>query len=83
MRGYRSSKVEQMVHQPAFPVVLATLFIVVLGWPMLRTSALGPGPAYAYVFLAWALVIAVLYLMSRSAGQPRSREPPSGGRPPS
>jgi ABC-type branched-subunit amino acid transport system permease subunit len=81
MRWYRSSRVEQMVHQPAFPVVLAALFIVLLGWPMLRSSALRPGAIYAYVFLAWALVIAVLYVMSRSAGQPRSRERPGAGRP--
>lgn len=69
---YRGSRVERMVRQPAFQVVLATLAIVFFCWPMLLASPMGPTAVYSFLFVAWAAVIFALFVMAR-AGQARAR----------
>jgi hypothetical protein len=77
---YRGSRVEQMVRQPAFSVVLATLGIVVFCWPMLLASPMRPRVVYSFLFVAWAAVIVALFVMAR-AGQGRAHGERPGGRP--
>jgi hypothetical protein len=72
--GYRDSRVARMMRQPAFPVALAALAVVLLGWPVLRPTPLSPRFAYTFVLVVWAVVILALFLMSRSDG---SRPPVS------
>ena len=73
--GSKGSRARAALRHPAFPVVLAGVALGLFCWPLLRTPPPDAPLAYAFMLGAWAVVIAVLFLMARSG----ESSAPSGG----
>jgi hypothetical protein len=62
-----NTRIDQLLHQPAFPFVLDGLAVALFSWPILRSPPASPASAYLYLFAVWGAVIFVLWLMARRA----------------
>ncbi len=65
--------------RPAFQWVLFLLGLVLFYWPFLAYGDQWPQPlAYYYLLAAWALMVLLLYLLSRALGPRLPRDRPPG-----
>ncbi len=67
MTRRENSRIDQLLRQPAFPVLLDGAALALLSWPILRTPPPSPGLAYLYLFAVWVALIFILFLMARRA----------------
>jgi hypothetical protein len=68
-----SSRAEGVLRHPVFQFVIAGCALALFSWPILRTPPPDAEFAYLFLFVAWAFIILVFFLMTRSAG-PRAPE---------
>jgi hypothetical protein len=66
-------KVRRLLHQSGFHVFTFYVFLLVLVWPILAIPGHQDLATFSrYLFWAWFVMIAVLYLLARSLGSGRS-----------
>ncbi len=74
-------RIDRALRQPAFPLALAGVALGLFSWPMVRTPPPAATFAYPFLFVAWALVILALFLISRSEVRTHPGEPGERGSP--
>lgn len=68
-------RIKDLFRQKDFHVLLFHLCLVLFGWPIVSFDSLERVRAmFVYLFVVWALVIFLLFIVSRSVDVP---EPPS------
>ena len=64
----RQSRVRTALRQKEIPFLLVALFTVIFSWPFLAFENLGsPIGVYSWMYLAWASLIAILFVVSQAA----------------
>jgi hypothetical protein len=66
---------KNLLRQTEFHVLLFCVSLVLFGWPVVNFSDLQRLEIrFVYLFLAWGVVILLLYLVGRSLGEPAAPE---------
>lgn len=68
-------KIQHLITQVEFHMLLAVLSVLVVSWPVLSTPEhQQPENMFVYLFLPWAILILLLLLISRSYARDVSQE---------
>jgi hypothetical protein len=72
---------KHLLRQTEFHVLLFCVSLVLFGWPVVNFSDMQRLEIrFIYLFLAWGVVILLLYLVGRSLGEPAAPEETEDGR---
>ncbi len=68
----RLDRARRVARHPAFAAIVGLLALLLFCWPLVRVPRLSVSQAYVHLFGAWAIVIALIFLVARG---PVAHEP--------
>ncbi len=74
----RPERAPRVARHAAFAAILGILALLLFCWPLVRVPRLSVSQAYLHLFGAWALVIAVIFFVSRGLVAHEPEEVPRG-----
>lgn len=71
-------RAQRVLRHNAFAAVLGLLGLLLFCWPWVRVPRLSVSQVFLHLFGAWAILVAVMFGMSRALVPPEPEEVPRG-----